>query len=64
MPSSYLMMLTHRQLIYTLETAESAHLSASAAEWRSEVANRVGDPADEVGEDQSAIQMIGPSIRN
>ena len=31
MPSSHSMMLTCHQLIYTLEIAESAHLSASAA---------------------------------
>jgi hypothetical protein len=37
------MMLTRCQLIYTLETAESTHLSASAAEWRSEAADRVGE---------------------
>jgi hypothetical protein len=46
------------------EMAKSAHLSASTVEQRSEAADRAGNPADEAREDQSAIQMIGPSIRN
>ena len=44
--------------------AKSAHLSASAAEQRSDVTNGVGDPADEAREDLSVIKMIGPSTQN
>jgi hypothetical protein len=44
------------------EMAKSAHLSTSAAEQQSEVADGAGDPADEAWGDWSAIQMIGPSI--
>ena len=46
------------------EMAKSAHLSASAAEQRSDATNGAGDPADEVWEDLSAIKMIGPSTQN
>ena len=56
--------MTRRQSVYTQEMAKSAHLSASAAEQRSDATNGAGDPADEVQEDLSAIKMIGPSTRN
>ena len=63
--------LTCCQSVYTRETAKSAHLSASAAEQRSDAtdragypANEAGDPADEAQEDLSVIKMIGPSTRN
>ena len=56
--------VTRCQSVYTREMAKSAHLSASAAEQRSDATDRAGNPADEVREDLSAIKMIGPSTRN
>jgi hypothetical protein len=67
LPVNFFLMLTCCQSVYMQEMAKSAHaahLSASTAEQRSEAADRVGNPADEAQEDRSAIQMIGPSIRN
>jgi hypothetical protein len=56
--------LTRHQLIYTQETAKSAHLSASTAEQRSDATNRAGNLADEAQEDLPAIKMIRPSTQN
>ena len=56
--------MTRRQSVYMREMAKSTHLSASAAEQRSDATNGAGDPADEAREDLSAIKMIGPSTRN
>ena len=56
--------VTRRQSVYAREMAKSAHLSASAAEQRSDATDGAGDPADEAREDLSAIKMIGPSTRN
>ena len=60
----FLLALTHRQSVYTQETAKSTHLSASAVEQWSEAADGADSPSEEAWEDRSAIQMIGPSTRN
>ena len=58
------MLMTLLGLVYTQETAKSAHLGTSVAEQQSDATDRAGNPANEAREDLSATKMIGPSTQN